>query len=409
MGKKKTLIEAGNTFDDYARHHLGKTPPQMEKARRNMEMAEKCFNAAGETYIKPPEPSKMPDFRPVEADSEPSGPLGAFEDAKALLWYAHHSSDEIIPLRARDLALDDRIVLKTLVETGMATVDETSDLVGITTDGRAWLGVRPEGVLELPVEVAEVTGNIAESELVARYLEAKVLAIDTKIAQHKRPKHGGQMEWSESYQHTAIVLNEAAREMRMGLHIPVVHIDGRVIPYTEDRSTGVTHESALRLFFEDVYGRNVKAGWWTDIKTGLPKKRSVGELFMLMVTELAEAYEAYCNNAADDKLPDYPGVGVEIGDLLIRVADFCGALYAGNIVAFSETRNPGDAMFGEVCMIARHYEAIRKTPEAVGDAEIGELLPSHDVAIMVDKKLAYNATRADHKIENRLKEGGKQT
>lgn len=32
-----------------------------------------------------------------------------------------------------------------------------------------------------------------------------------------------------------------------------------------------------------------------------------------------------------------------------------------------------------------------------------------DVAVMVDAKLAFNATREDHKIENRLKEDGKRT
>jgi hypothetical protein len=56
-------------------------------------------------------------------------------------------------------------------------------------------------------------------------------------------------------------------------------------------------------------------------------------MFILMVTELVEAYKAWANNnEPDDKLPQFPGVGVEMGDLLIRIADFCGGLYAGLIV-----------------------------------------------------------------------------
>jgi hypothetical protein len=32
-----------------------------------------------------------------------------------------------------------------------------------------------------------------------------------------------------------------------------------------------------------------------------------------------------------------------------------------------------------------------------------------DIALMTDEKLAFNAVREDHKIENRLKEDGKRT
>lgn len=171
----------------------------------------------------------------------------------------------------------------------------------------------------------------------------------------------------------------------------------------------IDFETALRAFYADVYGRNLKAGWWTDLATGQPKKRSVGELFMLFVTEIAEAYSAYLTNAADDKLPQYPGLGVELADVQIRLADFCGALLAGNIVEFSGVDNPGDAMFTEIVEIASRYEAIRKTPAAIGQAEIGGMLPVGDVAEMTIAKLAFNAVRADHQIENRLKDDGKRT
>jgi hypothetical protein len=198
-------------------------------------------------------------------------------------------------------------------------------------------------------------------------------------------------------------------DFRHGLHLPTIQFHGRVIPYNETNDTGVRHEDGLRRFFQDVHARNVKAGWWTDIDSGEPLKRSVGEMFMLMVTELAEAYTAWRESAPDDKLPQFPGVGVEIGDLLIRVADFCGGLEAGAILVGDPADNPGDAMFQEIVEIANRYESIRKTPAAKGAPETADFLPSMDVAVMVDAKLDFNASRPDHKIENRLKEGGKRT
>lgn len=171
----------------------------------------------------------------------------------------------------------------------------------------------------------------------------------------------------------------------------------------------VDPESALRQFYKDCHARNVKAGWWNDLATGTPKKRSVGELFVLIVTELAEAYEAYLSGDTDDKLPHLPGLGVELGDVQIRLADFCGALLEGSIVEDSGASNPGDEMFRQIVTIARRYEAIRKTDAAKGEPEEGEAIPAQDVAGMTFEKLAFNATRPDHKIENRMKDDGKRT
>lgn len=183
---------------------------------------------------------------------------------------------------------------------------------------------------------------------------------------------------------------------------------GEVEQHLEERPVNTAH--ALREFYADCHARNVKAGWWTDLATGIAKKRSVGELFMLFVTEIEEAYRAYVEGSQDDKLPQYPGLGVELGDLQIRLADFAGAMLAGSLVSHDpDVRNPGDIMFQEVCEIARRYEAIRKTDGAVGDPETGDFIPAVDVAEMVVAKLEFNANRPDHKIENRLKEDGKRT
>lgn len=171
-----------------------------------------------------------------------------------------------------------------------------------------------------------------------------------------------------------------------------------------------TMEDALGQFYADVHERNVVAGWWTDIETGEPKKRNVGEMFVLIVTELAEAFKAYVDRSNDDKLPQYPGVGVELADVQIRVADFAGALRAGRVVHHQRgTFNPGEDFFLRIRDLADKYEAIRKTPDAVGEPETGAFIKPMDVAEMVVAKLAYNANRADHKIENRLKPDGKRT
>lgn len=183
---------------------------------------------------------------------------------------------------------------------------------------------------------------------------------------------------------------------------------GEIEQHLEERQVNVAH--ALRQFYADCHARNVKAGWWTDLATGIAKKRSVGELFMLFVTEIEEAYRAYLDGSQDDKLPQYPGLGVELGDLQIRLADFAGAMLAGSLVSYDiDVNNPGDQMFREVCEIARRYESIRKTDAAVGDPETGDFIPAVDVAEMVVAKLEFNANRADHKIENRMKDDGKRT
>ena len=200
---------------------------------------------------------------------------------------------------------------------------------------------------------------------------------------------------------------KAKKDGMEGVFFVLQALAGEIEQHLEERQANVAH--ALREFYADCHARNVKAGWWTDLATGISKKRSVGELFMLFVTEIEEAYRAYVEGSQDDKLPHLPGIGVELGDLQIRLGDFAGALLAGSIVAHSEADNPGDRMFQEVCEIARRYEAIRKTDAALGSEETGDFIGSMDVGAMVVEKLEFNAKRADHQIENRMKADGKRT
>jgi NTP pyrophosphatase (non-canonical NTP hydrolase) len=104
----------------------------------------------------------------------------------------------------------------------------------------------------------------------------------------------------------------------------------------------------------------VSGGWWNDLKTGesLRGKRNIPELLCLIHSEVSEAMEGHRKNLMDDKLPHRKMLEVELADTVIRIMDLAGSM----------------------------------------DMDIGGALT---------EKMLYNANRADHKPENRLKEGGK--
>lgn len=113
----------------------------------------------------------------------------------------------------------------------------------------------------------------------------------------------------------------------------------------------------LNALRDRVFKANTK--WWTDIETGLPVTRNVGELIALMHSELSEALEAHRKDLNDQHLPDLKGLDVEMADLLIRLFDFCGGL-------------------------------------------------GIDIGHAFEAKMRYNATRHDHTHEARRAEGGKK-
>lgn len=107
------------------------------------------------------------------------------------------------------------------------------------------------------------------------------------------------------------------------------------------------------------HGLAVECGWWTDLETGEIKERNDGEMIALMHSELSEALEGLRKNKSDDHLPHRPSVEVELADAVIRIMDYCG----------------------------------------------GRGL---DLGGAIAEKLAYNAKRQDHKLEERAKDGGKK-
>ena len=122
-----------------------------------------------------------------------------------------------------------------------------------------------------------------------------------------------------------------------------------------------TETDFINDMVQDVHQRNVKSGWWTDLKTGedLHGKRNLGELLCLVHSEISEAMEGHRKSLMDDKLPHRNMLEVELADAIIRIFDIAGGYNLD-----------------------------------LGGAYV--------------EKLEYNAKRADHKPENRVKDGGKK-
>jgi NTP pyrophosphatase (non-canonical NTP hydrolase) len=122
--------------------------------------------------------------------------------------------------------------------------------------------------------------------------------------------------------------------------------------------TNNNYASAINLFALDCHMAARDAGWYTDLETGAEKERNVGEMISLIHCEISEATEGYRKNRQDDHLPHRKNIEVELADALIRIGDLAGYL-------------------------------------------------GLDLGGAIVEKMAYNAKREDHKIENRKSEGGK--
>lgn len=118
-------------------------------------------------------------------------------------------------------------------------------------------------------------------------------------------------------------------------------------------------EQAIALNELAAIVHTANAKWWIDINTGEPLKRNVGELLMLVTSELSEALEAHRKNLMDDKLPKRKGFEVELADAVIRILDICAGMRLDLGGAFVD-------------------------------------------------KMKYNSIRADHRHENRILENGKK-
>lgn len=113
----------------------------------------------------------------------------------------------------------------------------------------------------------------------------------------------------------------------------------------------------LNDYAAEVHAANQK--WWHDLNTGQRLERNKAEQICLIHSELSEAMEGVRKGLMDDKLPHRSMEEVEMADALIRILDYC----AGHGL---------------------------------------------DIEGAYQEKMAFNATRADHKPENRRLSGGKK-
>jgi len=111
----------------------------------------------------------------------------------------------------------------------------------------------------------------------------------------------------------------------------------------------------LNELSEAIHEYNVQAGWWPKDK----ETRNKPEILCLIHSEISEAMEGLRKDLMDDKIPSRKMVEVELADALIRIFDMAGA-------------------FG------------------------------YDLNGALHEKFEYNKNRADHKLENRAKDGGKK-
>lgn len=136
-------------------------------------------------------------------------------------------------------------------------------------------------------------------------------------------------------------------------------------PFTDGRRKHVDKVSeemirdGVSVLVARCHGASRESGWYTDVETGQPKTRNVGEMLCLIHSEISEAMEGYRKSLPDDKLPGRSMIEVELADAVIRIADLAGYL-------------------------------------------------RFDLGAAILEKMTYNAVRQDHKIESRALAGGKQ-
>jgi len=165
-----------------------------------------------------------------------------------------------------------------------------------------------------------------------------------------------------------------------------------------------------------IHAQNKELGWWDE-------ERPFSTFVCLFHSELSEAMEGDRKGLMDDHLPEYEMFWVELADFVIRVLDYSGFvgyedymdLYDVIIAREKDRLFALGAMHGCVTE-SRNEELLGNGNDtymyflmqgvfvAIKLAEISSV----DLHKIILEKVEYNKHRADHKRENRAKDGGKK-
>lgn len=164
-----------------------------------------------------------------------------------------------------------------------------------------------------------------------------------------------------------------------------------------------------------IHQQNVEMGWWDA-------PRPFSTFVCLFHSELSEAMEGDRKGLMDDHLPHYPMFQVELADFVIRCLDWLGSkswqdydfyvfLRKSNSIEFLADMH--SQVTSAYNLMNDPYYGKRQGPmKAMASAVVHCFdhaeLKGFDLHQIILEKVEYNKNRADHKKENRAKEGGKK-
>lgn len=159
-----------------------------------------------------------------------------------------------------------------------------------------------------------------------------------------------------------------------------------------------------------IHAQNKEMGWWDE-------PRPFSTFVCLFHSELSEAMEGDRKGLMDDHLPKYEMFWVELADFVIRCLDWLGSRDNTNVLSskFISRKERVDFLSSMHWRVSEAYQRsnVGKNPilhilRSVADCFAYAVVCDVNLYQIILEKVEYNKHRADHKRENREKEGGKK-
>lgn len=174
---------------------------------------------------------------------------------------------------------------------------------------------------------------------------------------------------------------------------------GAALYVISDRATLITNLA------NGVHRANVERGWWNDPMTGedLHGKRNIGELLALVHSEISEATEGSDEEGLMlddilDSILDIRNCHLSRREKLLEIHKAISRALEGHRKKLMDDKLPHRPTF-RVELI----DALIRILDTLGSEGNTE----HPAGVIFVEKDDFNASREDHKPENRVKEGGK--